>query len=569
MTKQAIINGVIHEFPDDATHEEMEAATAHIPNESIPAPKNNFYGTGETNTLNSIADSPAVNATLGFGDALRNMLSAGHLNQPSSSGMAYQGGSLAGNILPMMMGEGLVAKGLGKVASGLSPLMNRILASGLTSGAQSALMSPDHRLEALGLGTGAGAAITPLTSLASKLSPLLGMPIRAGLGAALGYHMGGAPGAEAGGLAGAVAPYAIPSLAKNLARNVATEHVDLAAAAPKLEAARRLGLSYLTPAEATASPFVGAFQGSVGKTGEGSNVMYEKSQERLGSERNAIKDLFSTIYDKEKLDPVKSAAYESSLQTQVHPDVLDSLTESNIVQNAMKKVDNDPVYQDKLKNVPKTSFAYLDQVKRALNDMSEVAKRTGEKDKARLIGQQTSELTDKMDQLSPEYANARALAQRDIVSNKMQTALNDKDIRGTNFYNKFLKNDNTFNKLRSSLSNVPEAQKKLDDMKMVFGDLINPQTARTAAALSKTGMTQGRNPFNAIGDMIKNFNGGNYDKAAIKLITDPKWDSEFKNIMDMKDKNSRSFRFANFLSKLSSSGIANALNAQGNQENGY
>lgn len=485
---------------------------------------------------------------------------AAHLGEQiaGEGSMAPTAGRVLGESLPFMAAEGPLATS--KLLSMLpGALSKKIAASALTSGAQSALLSPEERLKAGGYGAGVGAGLTAASGLAGKLSPLIGAPLRAGIGGALGYQLGGGEGATLGAAAGGLAPYAIPGLSKKLAQKAVTEGVDLASAAPRLEAAKRLGLDYLTPAEATGSPFVGAMQGSVGKTGEGSKLMYEKSQGRLASERKAISDLKETIFKRDELDPQLKSLYEKSLQHKASPDFVDQVKESHIVKSAFDKVEKDPVYKDKLKDIPQNSFAYLDQVKRALNDMSDVALRSGEKDKARLIKEQTTMLTKNMDAMNPEYADARALAQRDITRKKLEKGLNDKDIRGTNFYNKFLKNDENFAKLKSSLHNVPEAQQKLDDMKLVFQDLINPQTARTGAALTKTGMTQGRNPIYAFKDEMNKLNGQRYDKSAIELITNPHWDEEFRRIMDMDNKAERAISFTNLLSKLSSSGIASSL----------
>jgi hypothetical protein len=475
--------------------------------------------------------------------------------------LLQRGAAFTGEMLPAIGGEEalLASKGL----QSLSPLVRRMLASGTMTGAQSAALAPDNKIQASGLGAATGAGISGLTGLAGKLSPLLGMPLRAGIGGGLGYEVGGERGAEIGAGIGALAPYAIPKLQEIAAKKSAVEGVDLAAAQPKLEAARRLGLSYLTPAEATGSPFVGAFQGSVGRTGEGSKLMYEKSQERLGSERQAINKLFNTIYDEEKLGPKMSEAYKSSYVNNVEPEFLNNLKQSNIIQSAFKKVQNVPAYKDALKNVPENNFAYLDQVKRALNDMSDSAFSKGNKNESRLINKEITKLTDQMDTISPEYAQARSLANREILLDKMKSKLNEADVKGTNFFNKFLKNDYAFEDIQRKLKDVPEARQKMDDMRLVFRDLINPQTARTGAALSKTSMTEGRSTGQFIKDTIAKLNGRRYDKSAIEILTNPRWDNQFRDVMGIKDKGERAISFANLLSKISASGIADELNKQG------
>ncbi len=291
----------------------------------------------------------------------------------------------------------------------------------------------------------------------------------------------------------------------------------------KLDAANRLGLKYLTPAEASGNPFTAAQQGAAGKTEAGSQLLYAKGKERLESEKKAIGNLFDTVYDKEKLDPQVAALYKAAHEKSVPQEFVDSLKDNAIYSAAVKNMKNKPAFEEKLKDVPENSIGYLDHVKQSLDDMIESAP----KKEARILKDTRSQLVNKMDEIAPEYKQARSLAERGIARTKLEEALNKKDTRGTNFFNKVLKSDKVFNKTRFSLRNVPEAQQKLDDMRKVFGDLINPPTVRTAAGLANTGMRQSRNTKIEFANAIKEkLSGGKYDKAAIELITNPKWAEE-------------------------------------------
>ena len=75
----------------------------------------------------------------------------------------------------------------------------------------------------------------------------------------------------------------------------------------RLEAAHRLGLSFLTPGEAMLSPFQAAKEANIGKTSSGAKLLYEKGKERVGTEGQAINTLLDTIYDKKQLSAEKNA----------------------------------------------------------------------------------------------------------------------------------------------------------------------------------------------------------------------------------------------------------------------
>lgn len=506
------------------------------------------------------ANSPFSQAAAGMSDAFANTASAGYINPQSGSGAAYNMGNIAGNILPYMGGEGLVAKGIGKIAPKVSPLLRRMLASGVASGGQAALQTPGNRTEAGAAGAGAGFGITALTSLLPSWTRL---PVRSALGASLGYQLGGVHGAEVGAGLSAASPFLVPSISEKLGEQAALQGVDFNAAQPRMEAARRLGLSHLTPAEATGSPFVAANQGMVGRTGESSQFMYEKGQQRLASERKSITGLMDEVYNEKRDSPEVKKLYEKAYQAYMPADLLENAKQSSsIINDAFERVKKDPEYQDKLKGVPENNFAYLDQVKRALDDRRQSFLNSGEKDKARLVREQVDAMKGLMDHINPDYKAARELSERGIARSSMERKMNDNEITGTNFYNKFLRNDNQFDKLRFSLRNVPNAQQKLDDMRTVFRDLINPRTVKTAFGQTEHGMKQSRNFLDAAKDFLHSLNGRRYDRAFIELISNPRWDTEFASVMQEKEKGQKMRMLSNLLSKASAYGISQALSSQ-------
>lgn len=330
-----------------------------------------------------------------------------------------------------------------------------------------------------------------------------------------------------------------------------------------LNAADRLGLDYVTPAEASGNPFTGAAQGSVGKTEKGAELLYSAGQKRATSEKNSINNLLDTVFNVSDKSPTSdtktiSRLYKETGDSRVTKNFIHELNENEIYQAAKKRVESVPAYRQALKGAQEDSFTYLDQVKRALGDMSESAKVQGSPtNESRLIKSFEKGFVKKLDKINPDYATARALSERKIARDKIEGSLNKSQYTGSNFYNKILSNDKKFNKLKYSLRNVPEAQRKLDDMRMVFGRLINTPTAKTAEALSRTSMSKDRATYGAISHKVKEIlSGGRYDKAAVELITNPKWNEELSKLNKVTNSEKLASELYKLLGRAGAQGVA-------------
>jgi len=334
-------------------------------------------------------------------------------------------------------------------------------------------------------------------------------------------------------------------VASSKARNDLLKGVEGTDYLDALNAAKRLGLEYLTPAEASANPFVGASQGAIGRTEKGAQKLYEKGEKRLQSEEKSIQRLFDTIFEKEKLSPEVERLYSSSYQVAVPEDRLSDLSNNEIFKRAQMIINNKPAYKESLKNIPKNSIAYLDRIKQSIDDMIEKAP---EKE-ARIMKQTRKELINTMDNISPEYEQARALAQREITRKELEDVFNKKPINGVNFY-KYLENNKNFSSLLNKLKNVPEAQEQVRDMRLIFKNLINIPTVRTAAQLRRTSMTKDRSSFQTLMDVFKEaLSNGKYDEAAVDLITDPNWANELDKLSKISKKEILLGKFIDLLGK--------------------
>lgn len=333
-----------------------------------------------------------------------------------------------------------------------------------------------------------------------------------------------------------------------------------------LDAAKRLGLTYITPAEASGNPFTGGVQGTIGKTEKGARLLYEKGKERAASEENAIDKLLGNIYKPEKLEERKNALYEIAGKKEVPKSILDEFKGNEIYKEALRTVRKEPVYKEKLKGVPENSIEYVNQIKEALDDM--IAKKP--KKEAAIIQDTKNNLLDKLDEISPEYRQARQLAERGIVRKEIEELFNKKDETGTNLFKTLLSNKKDYRDLQERFKrleeksstpdqkqNMKDAQQQLEDMRLIFGRLINIPTAKTAEALSRSSMSKERSSSQAAMRYLQEIlSGGRYDKAAVELITNPKWADELENLKKITNREKLFGHTYNLLSKAGSQALA-------------
>lgn len=320
-------------------------------------------------------------------------------------------------------------------------------------------------------------------------------------------------------------------------------------ATQKMEAAERLGLDYLTPAEAGESQLAATRQGALGKTEEGAKLLHEKTRSREASERKAIERTLDSIYT-DKLNPVVDAKYKGLNDVNLSTDFPLQYKGNKIIEAAERRVKKSPAYQESLKkylpenvkledwqtDAAPTSLVYWDHVKRALYDMGEESSRKGTGGEANIYNETRRNLVDHMDEQYPEYAEARALYERKKVRQGLEEVFDRKAVTGTNFY-KALESEKKFDELMGSLRNAPEAAQNLKDMRLVFKELLGPRTIKTAKGKEEYGMNQMRNIGAFLESLLEHvFTKGGNDKAAIEFITSKDWQRQLQEINKIPDK---------------------------------
>lgn len=436
------------------------------------------------------------------------------------------------------------AKGIGQITPYIKAALKTAAPQMGYSGVMALGDNPEELVNSLGITGAVTAPFGALGHAATVGSPGLKTAAR-GIGAAGGAGLGYL-GSEALGVPDiAQIPTALLSgylterglRPQAYAQKRVFEGIEPETVKPYTEAAERLGLDYITPAEAMGDPFSGAIQASIGKTPEAAKLKYERSVQRMASEENAINNFFDDIYT-DTLDPLKKEFYDKALATPVLPDFENRMVqESNLINKAVKKLETDPAFKDRIKRnkIERGTLGYWDEVKRALGVMEEQAVKKS-KTKAAIIGDVRRDMVSELDSLYPDYERARALGQRDIIRGKLENEFDRKDLTGLNFYNSILKSDKKFNKLISDLNEFPEIQQQLQDMKLVFPRLINPQTGRTAHGQEATSMNKSRGGFiQDMQEIMSNTIGKKSDLAQAELITQKDWLNKLSKSKELKE----------------------------------
>jgi hypothetical protein len=380
-------------------------------------------------------------------------------------------------------------------------------------------------------GGAATAAINPIIQALSSSNPLLRIGSAGALGAGAAYGLGSALGGENKytDLAGALAGAGLAMRGKNaqnlVAHNMA-KYIQPQEGKEAVEAAQRLGLSYITPAEATGNPLVAAIEGRFGRTPETSRLLLGKQNARLESENQAIDNLLDTI-GTPKTTETAQQLYQSAQETYIPRKFVQNLRKNSIIAQALKDIKSNNTYKTELRGVKENSVQYLDILKRKLDDMidKETNPITGKmSNEGRLVNEQRRKLVNELDKISPDYAKARELSERVITRRNIEEKIpNDEEIRGSDFYKKFLANQHKYKQLQRSLRNIPEAQQQLKDMKIAFKDLVNPTSVRTSKGMSEKSTSSRRVMSETIKDWMHALQGSHYDKAAVDLMTNPDW----------------------------------------------
>lgn len=203
----------------------------------------------------------------------------------------------------------------------------------------------------------------------------------------------------------------------------------------------------------------------------------------------------------------------------------------------------------KLKDLRKTTIAQLSNVSDSqLKNVSKIIFDPNQTDIKSF-----AELRDQISEKSPD-------TWKQIMRNEIERRLSEKgEGVGTHFYDKILKNENSFNQMMAAAKNLPDVQAKLVKMKMVFGKLINPTTPKIAMQEGKMDGNKGlySGVKNAAAKILSSLVDGRYDKGILDILTNKNWDSEFNRIVKVKDSQEKAERLGRLLGTVTNLGMNN------------
>lgn len=435
------------------------------------------------------------------------------------------------------------AKAIKSIQEGIKskPIINALKNIGQTAG-ETALFQAEKNpkstpLDITKAGT-LGGALSLASNALTNQNPLIRTAAKLGTGGLLGYQFNGLPGAAEGAAASMFLPKALQEMGigkSPLSVEMLTQKPNPKALA-KYQAGKRLD-DVGSPAEVFENPVMGARQGEISRTESGAQAMSNYGKERIAQQSNAIKSLLNKIYPNTKKSNNEVAnSYKKAYENNLSQNALHDLMEDQVISQASQKVLTDPAYAKDLKNVRPDSFAYLDQVKRSINDMEQSAIRSGEKNKARIYRDSAENLTKVMDKEAPIYKQSRELSQKKIIRQEMLKRMNKREITGKNFYKEFLSNENKFNQILDDVKNIPGAQQDLKDMKLAWDNLIGFDTPAMAAGMSAKHTNTAREGFQKFWNEFKEMFGAPRDVERANFIHNPKWWDKFDEVAKYKDK---------------------------------
>lgn len=454
-----------------------------------------------------------------------------------------------------------------KIGSYLKAILeSKPTSQAISQGLYSAATAPENKTQA---GLTSGAITAPTSALSEAIlsrNPALSKIGRLGLGTALGSALGygGYKAGESLGFSPAASAAAGSALGfglgmrgnpqSRIASEISKEVEKFPEYAERLAAAKRLGLSYITPLEAAGnSGILAQIEGKLQQTPskDVADILTKRGSERVKTEDQAITNLLNTVSNP-KIEAEKNKAYALSYYTKLPPfydtkkipsefkekyaitvpEDYFGLKDNEIFKAAEEKALSDPEIKEYMKSVPKNSIEYLDKIKQTMGDMMKSPEK-GSLSKA-LIKDAQDQLVNGMSEFSTQYKKANALAERGFARDAIEQWFDKRKQTGASM-SQFLKSKETMDELQMHFRNIPEAQQQLKDMKLVFENLDNPMTGKSAKALYSNSMKETRSSAQLLSKLKDNLLYSN-DKIVANLITNPEWADEVKKLSKITDK---------------------------------
>jgi hypothetical protein len=335
------------------------------------------------------------------------------------------------------------------------------------------------------------------------------------------------------------------------------------------------------------------------------------SEDGTSAARNIRDAAKKVISDEERaLSEAARPFYQSAYRQSVPDEAMQELLQDPVISRAYASVMANPIYQRELGDAGAASIKTVDIVKRQLDDSIEEASRAGRKNEARILRDAKSSLVAAADEASPDYKQARQIfaadapsvqaikesaigrianldesglkrvskvifdpsetdlgqlsrmrekfiqedpaAWRRIIRNEMERRLDAAkgDRAASTLYDVALRRDRDFQQFLVATKGLPGSRQAIIDMRRAYKDLLNPITAKTAAAQARSSLDVPRSTAEFLFNAVQNAAGGRYDRAAAEIITSPQWHNELSRVLAEKTVQGRGMAFAELLGRV-------------------
>lgn len=306
------------------------------------------------------------------------------------------------------------------------------------------------------------------------------------------------------------------------------------------DAAKGVG-TFLTPAERTNIPMIRSMESQIDVPRD---VALNLQVQLLKRQKVVTKSVEKLVQDIAPEDPKRaeiiSEGYAALSRTRVKPEFMDKILEDPVLGKQWKKMLKNEDYAIELDKLPVGSAARLDTFQKFLREKTETlfsSTKGTRKTAARNTRLARKEMMDVLDTNLPDYAVARRESQLNIMREMFDDGLaKTKAGRGAvageggvkhptavQFYQKFLKADDVFDDLINNLEDMPEAQKKATQLRIVLGAMEDTpiEKALDQSASVAFGGTAGQGTMGVVAQKGLLKLRERYYEGMVEFITDP------------------------------------------------
>lgn len=385
----------------------------------------------------------------------------------------------------------------------------------------------------LGIGGAEGAAFGAAQFAEEGESKLANALIGFGLGTAVagGFELGRK---AVGAVTGAIRP---PTGAQRVAEAADVAPEAQARGQAARAAASRQGVTTLTPGEATQSPRLLQGEGRVFAGGEGATRADRALAQRNIELREGVAKIINSIVPEgstdEQIAAIQRAAYKQVTDTPVPKTIREKMMKRSTIQAAIKEIQKDPDLADGLD--PGT-LGYWNAVKIEIDGQIGELLQKGQNGRAAVKRNIRKELVDVLDELNPDYAAAREIGQRVGARSRLLEELGpdfQDDLNRTldlpTATQKLFTNPANFKKLADDLRNVPGAQQRLKDMRLILQSIKNSPLPRLAKQSQEVGAASIAPPSARAVNAFNQLNRETTTKQYLDLILSDEWTEALSN----------------------------------------